>query len=385
MPLLLAILFVSCTQFANQLYLPVLPTIASDFSLTNSFSQALIICYLIALGIAQLIAGPCADKYGDRKVITYGLLLLITGTLICAFSTQYSYFLVGRVLQGFGCAAPVIISRTILARSLNNTALKSAMANLAIAASITAIITPSLAGILAQYLHWQGLTLVYAGYLVLILSLCLTQLKVQETAESQSKQSLLSRYRAIFQNRQVLFIANIKWLPTYLYITLQLYLPFFMAEQFAMNTQQIGYGMTWPMVGLLLGTTLAKWMQKTTSYLTIILRFLPLLPLAAVLFLYAHFNAFIMIAACAMVMAVFGAYFPSYMHILGIVQPTQTGSANALVGAIELLFFSCLAWFTNLILMTNAFLLCPLVISCAGLLWLSWGQLKKHPKLYQSA
>jgi hypothetical protein len=82
-----------------------------------------------------------------------------------------------------------------------------------------------------------------------------------------------------------------------------------------------------------------------------------------------------MLFAYTLIMMVFGAYFPSYMHIIGLLQPEKAGSANALVGAIELLFFTALAWLTNVILFNSQHILPFIVLTCSMVLWLCWKKL----------
>lgn len=68
----LAVLLMSCSQIASQIYIPVLPTITDSLQLTPSQGQAAVISYFTTLGAAQLLVGPLRDKFGDRLYFLVG-------------------------------------------------------------------------------------------------------------------------------------------------------------------------------------------------------------------------------------------------------------------------------------------------------------------------
>jgi MFS family permease len=66
-----AILLLSCSQFASQIFLPALPQIADSLLLNKEQSQAMVTGYFMFLGVSQLIVGPLRDKYGDRPIFLW--------------------------------------------------------------------------------------------------------------------------------------------------------------------------------------------------------------------------------------------------------------------------------------------------------------------------
>ncbi|WP_247749685.1 MFS transporter [Pseudoalteromonas viridis] len=370
---MLAVLLMSCSQLVSQVYMPVLPDIADSLMLSNGQSQAMIISYFITLGAAQLVVGPLRDKYGDRPLFIAGQIILLIGTLLCAVAPDSGTFLIGRILQGAGSASPVLISRTLLAQRLSGAKLKSAMATVAISASVTAIIAPLLGGMLSSWFGWQGLSLVLITYYLFITLFGLSLLKTRAPQPiAINPMSLIRHYQNMARCQVFLSLASFKWVPTFLYLTLQLHLPFLLQERFGFTTSQTGQAMMLPMVGLLLGAVFAKVLQRHVSYMKIVLWLWPVLLVSALTFLLASDHALAVLLAYAAIMLVFGGYFPSYMHLIGLLHPTQAGTANALVGAIELLIFSVIAWLVNLWLPDNTQTLSLLIAVCAALLLLSW-------------
>ncbi|MCG7561197.1 MULTISPECIES: MFS transporter [Pseudoalteromonas] len=370
---MLAVLLMSCSQLVSQVYMPVLPDIADSLVLTNGMSQAMIISYFITLGASQLIVGPLRDKYGDRPLFIAGQAILLAGTLLCAVAPDSTTFLLGRILQGAGSASPVLISRTLLAQRLSGARLKSAMATVAISASVTAIIAPLLGGMLSSWFGWQGLSLVLITYYLFITIFGLSLLKASEPQPFViNPMSLVRHYQNMVRCQVFLSLASLKWVPTFLYLTLQLHLPFLLQDRFGFTTSQTGQAMMLPMVGLLLGAVFAKVLQRHVSYMKIVLWLWPALLLSALTFVLASDNAIAILLAYAAIMLVFGGYFPSYMHLIGLLHPTHAGTANALVGAIELLIFSVIAWLVNQWLPDNTQAIALLIAVCAALLLLCW-------------
>ena len=160
----LAILLLSCSQLASQIFLPALPQIADSLVLSTVQSQAMVTGYFICLGVSQLVVGPLRDKFGDRPIFFVGQSTFIFGALLCAVATTAELFTVGRVLQGIGAAAPLLISRTLLVATLSGPQLKMAMAQLALVSSGVAILAHLSGGTLAYMANWQFIAWLLAGY-----------------------------------------------------------------------------------------------------------------------------------------------------------------------------------------------------------------------------
>lgn len=376
--LLLAVFLLSCSQLASQIYIPVLPSIGQDLTLSTAGSQALISSYFITLGLSQLITGPCRDKFGDKPIFIAGQAILVVGTILCTSATNPDVFLMGRVLQGIGAASPLLISRTILASKLSGAELKSAMATLAMASSVTSIVTPLISGVLSEWFSWRGMSTVLVLYYLLVTLCGLKLLSTQpQTETSVHPKFLIKQYRDLLKQGPFLYVACIKWVPTFLYLTIQLYLPFLLSHDFGYSDKDVGQAMMIPMVGLLIGTIFAKVLQKRFCYLRLVIWFWPLLIVGAGLFALSVAPLGYLVAY-AIIMLVFGIYFPSYMHLIGIIEPQKSGTANALVGAIELLVFTLLALAMNYWVLHSVFAVAVFICCCALVVLRAWHHLQQR-------
>ena len=74
-PLPLLMLMVIFSPLAIDIYLPALPIIASELSVSLTQMQWSISAFILSMGFGQLISGPLADKYGRKPVAVMGILI----------------------------------------------------------------------------------------------------------------------------------------------------------------------------------------------------------------------------------------------------------------------------------------------------------------------
>lgn len=73
------------------IYVPSLPQITRYFGITPHLVQLSLTIYLIGYGLGMLIAGPLADRFGRRKLITTGALIAASTFTFC-FGASISLF-----------------------------------------------------------------------------------------------------------------------------------------------------------------------------------------------------------------------------------------------------------------------------------------------------
>ncbi|KAF7765149.1 hypothetical protein PCIT_a4468 [Pseudoalteromonas citrea] len=384
----LAILLLSCSQLASQIFLPALPQIAESLALSATQSQAMITGYFMFLGVSQLVVGPLRDKFGDRPVFFIGQSIFILGTVLCAVSTSAALFSFGRILQGVGAASPLLISRTLLVATLSGAQLKMAMAKLALVSSCVAILAPLIGGTLTSLVSWQFLAWVLAAYFgvtAIIGWWILPSDPHISTIRSVRPRYLLQQYWLMLQEGRFISIAAFKWLPTFIYLTTQLYFPFLLQQHFQLSEQQFGMMMMFPMSGLFIGALMSKYLHRTMNELTLFALFWPLLICSAMCYIFLPFSLSSVLLGYGFMMVVFGGYFAAYMQLLGVHYAAQTGSANALVGAVELLGFTLLAVGCNAYLIDSLDDLAWITLLVAVVLLLAWCKLLPHATVFNGA
>ena len=100
--------------FAIDMYLPAMPAIGADLQASMQAVQWTIVAYFIAFGLAQLVYGPWADQAGRKPPLYTGLALFMAGTVVCAVAPSIGWLIAGRVLQGLGGAANMVVLRAVI-------------------------------------------------------------------------------------------------------------------------------------------------------------------------------------------------------------------------------------------------------------------------------
>ena len=95
--------------------LPALPQIGAALHVAiENQRQFIITAYVLGFGIAQIVYGPLADRYGRRPVLLVSLTLFVVMSFAVTFATDLHQMVLGRVLQGIGAAGTRVLSSSIV-------------------------------------------------------------------------------------------------------------------------------------------------------------------------------------------------------------------------------------------------------------------------------
>ena len=142
--------------------------------------------FVLATSVVMIPVGRIADIYGRKKMFSYGLLLFILSSVVCAFSQSPLILIGSRVFQGIGAAmiwgpAVAILTSTFSAAERGR----------AIGINTAAVycglsIGPFWGGILTESLGWRSVF--YVTAVLVILTLVLTCWKLKgEWADSRGE------------------------------------------------------------------------------------------------------------------------------------------------------------------------------------------------------
>jgi MFS family permease len=90
------------TMYGETMLLPAIRDIIRDFDISYSTSSWILTAYLIAGAVATPIAGKLSDIYGRKKMVMIILIIYILGISAGGISTNISFLVIARVIQGIG-------------------------------------------------------------------------------------------------------------------------------------------------------------------------------------------------------------------------------------------------------------------------------------------
>ncbi len=160
------------------MYLPALPKIADDLSVSSSVAQLTLTGTLAGLALGQLIVGPLSDSLGRRRPLMAGIVLHMLASLICLFAPNIAVLGVARGLQGMGAAAAMVVAIAVVGDLYAESVAATVMSRLMLVLGVAPVVAPSLgaAVLLKASWHWVFAALVIlAGGLLLLAALALPE------------------------------------------------------------------------------------------------------------------------------------------------------------------------------------------------------------------
>ena len=150
---------------STDMYLPALPFMMEDFSVTPSMIQLTLTASMAGMAAGQIIAGPASDDMGRRKPLVIGMAVFTLSTIGCIFSSSIYLFLGFRFVQGFSGGAGIVIARAIARDVCKGPALTRFFSMLMLVNGLAPILAPVIGGQILRFAAWQGVfvLLVFIG------------------------------------------------------------------------------------------------------------------------------------------------------------------------------------------------------------------------------
>lgn len=150
-----------------------LPTITKYFNTNTNLSSFVVMSYLFAITGTLLIIGKLADIIGLRKILIFGNVLFITGSIACGLSPSIYILIFSRLIQGIGAAMLTASSFAIISKLLPENISGKAFGILATAGGIGVLFGAPCGGFISSFLswHWIFFINVPVGALAVILAL----------------------------------------------------------------------------------------------------------------------------------------------------------------------------------------------------------------------
>ena len=226
---------------------PVLTQIASEFNITTGTAGLVVAAYGVPGIAVAVLTGPYSDRFGRKRFLVTGSLIMGVFTLLSAFATSFAVLVAMRVLAGIG--GSVIFPNTT-ATVGDNFAYRdrgSAMGVVIGLNTMAAVIGVPLAGILAEATTWR-VSVGLVGVLSIAAALLLLW-KLRPAQTPLSEQGIREMYRSIVTNRSALgaiassFLGGLYWFTWSTYVVVFFEIAFGLSQGIASTfalTQGLG-------------------------------------------------------------------------------------------------------------------------------------------------
>jgi DHA1 family bicyclomycin/chloramphenicol resistance-like MFS transporter len=202
-------LLVALGPLTIDMYLPALPQIAQDYSVSSSVVQLTLTGTLAGLALGQLIIGPLSDSLGRRRPLMAGIVLHMLASVLCLFAPSILVLGIARSLQGVGAAATMVVALAVVGDLFSNARAATVMSRLMLVLGVAPVIAPSLgAAVLLRFSwHWVFAVLVVLAGLLLVLA----AIALPETLQMSHRRPLriggiLSTYGELLRDRRFVIL-----------------------------------------------------------------------------------------------------------------------------------------------------------------------------------
>jgi MFS transporter, DHA1 family, multidrug resistance protein len=172
--------------FAIDMYLPAMPAIGSDLGVDQQAVQWTIVGYFITFGLAQLAYGPWADQAGRKPPLYLGLGLFIAGTVICALAPDIGWLILGRMVQGAGGAANMVVLRAVIRDLATGPQATRMMSTIMIVIAVSPLLAPLSGAAILAFGDWR--LIFWALLVAAVLSFFLIHFALPETLAPTNRQ-----------------------------------------------------------------------------------------------------------------------------------------------------------------------------------------------------
>ncbi|ANU26392.1 DHA2 family efflux MFS transporter permease subunit [Planococcus versutus] len=223
-PLLAVLLSGAFITILNQTLLATaLPPIMKDLKISESTVQWLQSIFMLVNGIMIPITAFLIGKFTTRSLFLTAMGTFAMGTLIAAVSPDFTFLLIGRMLQGAGAGIMMPLLQTILFLIFPVSQRGKAMGMFGLIIAFAPAIGPSLSGYLVDHYPWRSVFYVVLPIAIVIIVAAYFLLK-NVTEQTNPKMDYLSIVLSTFGFGGLLYgfsvAGNVGWLSPNVLISL---------------------------------------------------------------------------------------------------------------------------------------------------------------------
>ena len=157
-------ILMSMVAMAIDAILPAFTAIGASYNVTDiSELQWLIGALFLGLALGQLFFGPLSDSIGRKPGIYAGICVYILGALLSAFAPSYDMMLLGRLLQGFGVAAPRTITIALVRDQYGGREMARIMSFVISVFVLMPAVAPALGALMLMYSTWESIFFMFVA------------------------------------------------------------------------------------------------------------------------------------------------------------------------------------------------------------------------------
>ena len=154
----------------------VIPSIASEFHMSNIVQNWVSIIFLMVLALLSVPAGQISGKYGLKKITILSIALFIIISIVNVLVTSQIQFLISRLILGVSLAFINVTSMAMIVSVFPDSERGKALGINITGVYVGLSVSPVLGGVLDYNLGWRSVVLFGVPFMIVVLALLLTKI-----------------------------------------------------------------------------------------------------------------------------------------------------------------------------------------------------------------
>jgi sugar phosphate permease len=231
-------------------YSPMIPLLKADLGISNTQAGWLMALFFISYTIFQLPAGFLGDRFGPRKVLTWGAIISITGNLIFSQATSFGLLSLGQLANGLGQSMGWTSSLKLIVSWFPRSRRATAIGLFATCVTGGSSVGIRLSGLLGDHLGWRSSFIIPPVLMAMVMLLFWLMVKDNPREkglpdfddeiylERQIENDPRSRLSLVLTNRILWSVALVYFCFVYVQFGCLVWIPTFLKEGYAISVDR---------------------------------------------------------------------------------------------------------------------------------------------------
>ena len=212
---------------------PVLTQIAAEFDITTGTAGLVVAAYGAPGIVVAVLTGPYSDRFGRKRFLVTGSLIMGIFTLLSAFATSFAVLVAMRVVAGIGGSVLFPNTTATVGDNFPYRDRGSAMGTVIGLNTMAGVVGVPLAGVLAEATSWR-VSVGLVGVLSIVAALLLLW-KLRPAQTHLSESGIREMYRSILRNRSALGAVGSSLMGSLYWFTWATYIVVFFETTFGLS------------------------------------------------------------------------------------------------------------------------------------------------------
>lgn len=211
-PFLVAVaLCMAMTALSIDMLLPAFPELRAHVGMAEGSTEIaqVVTFYFIGLASGQIVFGTLSDRYGRLPLLRIGLAVMVLGAIATTLMGSLTGLIIGRLVWGFGGAAPRTISLAMVRDRMHGDQMAKTMSMLMSIFLLVPVLAPGLGALVLELGDWRLLIGIQALFIfaILVWTFWMPETLDPANRRSTSLPSILRAGRFVLTNRVAMSFA----------------------------------------------------------------------------------------------------------------------------------------------------------------------------------